>query len=190
MKQNEVTRKCIVSGEILTKDQLLRFVVGPNNEIIPDFKKKLPGKGIYVSNSKVNLQKAIEKNLFAKALKKNVKIVENLESMVESILHNSALQAVSLSRKGGAFITGMEKVLEALKKDKVEFLLEASDAGADGKEKILRAAKNIEVFSFFTSEELDKALDRINTVHCAFTKSEISKLVSHEFRKLADFLNS
>lgn len=70
MKQETENRKCIVCGEVKEKELLLRFTLAPDNQVVPDFKKKLPGKGIYVSVSKTALQKAVEKNLFAKAVKK------------------------------------------------------------------------------------------------------------------------
>ena len=73
MKKDDVTRKCIVTGKVMNKKDLLRFVVTPDLLVVPDFKKKLPGKGIYVTNSKKILQTAIDKNLFAKASKLNVK---------------------------------------------------------------------------------------------------------------------
>ena len=66
----EETRKCIVCGEVLPKEKMLRFTLAPDNQIVPDFKKKLPGKGIWVKNSKQSLLTAVEKNLFAKAAKK------------------------------------------------------------------------------------------------------------------------
>ena len=59
--KNETNRKCIVTGEIFAKENLLRFTVLENNVIVPDFKKKLPGKGVYVHNSKKALEKAINK---------------------------------------------------------------------------------------------------------------------------------
>lgn len=190
MKQEETTRKCIASGQLLEKDKLLRFVAAPGIGVVPDFKKRLPGKGVYVANSKTLLQKAIAGNLFAKALKQKVNPAPKLEGMVENLLRQSALQSVSLARKAGCLVTGMDKVSEALKKGKVAFLLEALDAGADGQEKIERLAGDLEIFRLFTTEELDKALDKVNTVHAAFLKGDMSKMVSHEFGKLADFLNS
>ncbi len=190
MKQEETTRKCIASGKLLEKERLLRFVAGPDMAVIPDFKKRLPGKGVYVGNSRTLLQKAIAGNLFAKALKQKVRPAAGLENMVENLLRQSALHAVSLARKSGSLITGMDKVSDALKKGKVAFLLEATDGGQDGHEKITRLAGDIEIFRLFATEELDKALDKVNTVHAAFLKGEMSKMVSQEFRKLADFLNS
>ena len=57
--KKETTRKCIATGEILEKEKLLRFVVLPDNTVVPDFKKKLNGKGVYVKISKKHLEKAL-----------------------------------------------------------------------------------------------------------------------------------
>lgn len=182
-------RKCIVCGEVLEKENLLRFTVTPDNQVVPDFKKKLPGKGIWVKNSKKALEAAVAKNLFSKAAKKNVKAA-GLVEMVEGILRKRGLDAVSLARKAGILLTGMEKVSEAIKKDKVAFILEAKDAGADGHNRVMLLAKNLEVFRTYGIEELDKALDKVNTVHAAFLKSGMAKTVYNEFSRFENFLNS
>lgn len=189
MKQNDVERKCIVTGKILPKEQLLRFTVTPERLIVPDFKKKLPGKGIYVTNAKTVLQQAISKNLFAKATQGKGKSNSSLTEMTEQILTKRALDAISLSRKSGDLITGMDKVLEALKKNQIAFVLEAKGAGADGLQRVMLAAKDLEIYRLFTVEELDKALNKTNTVHVAFKKGKMAQMVQNEFKKLSDFLN-
>lgn len=189
MKEDK-ERRDIVSGSVMDGADLLRFTVTPDNMVIPDFKKKLPGKGIYVACSMSSLKIAIEKNLFAKTFKKNVKLPEDLAGMVENLLRKKGLEAVCLAKKAGDLLTGFEKVAEALKKDKVAFLLEAKDAGEDGHEKMLSLAKNLKVFMLYGVEELDKALDRVNTVHVAFLKNDMAKMVYNDLNKLDKFLNS
>lgn len=186
----EEDRKCIVTGETQNKEKLLRFTLTPDNRIVPDFKKKLPGKGIWVKNSKTALNNAIAKNLFSKAAKKNVKVDDGLVEMVEALLKKRGLDAISLARKAGILLTGFEKVCDAIKKEKAAFVLEARDAGADGHNRIMLLAKNLEVFRTYEIEELDKALDKVNTVHAAFLHSEMAKAVHNEFSRLEDFLNS
>ena len=110
--------------------------------------------------------------------------------MAEKILHKRALDAISLARKAGALVSGFEKVCEAIKKNKAAFVLEAKDAGADGHNKIMNLAKNLEVFHTFNVEELDKELDRVNTVHIALLHGEMAKAVQIEISRLEDFLNS
>ena len=189
MKKNDnITRKCIVSGEIKDKSRLLRFVLTPDNKIVPDLYKKLPGKGIYVSVSYKLLEHAIQKNLFAKVVKKNVKVNGELLQMVENVLHKNALSVISLAKKAGNVVIGMEKVLEEIKSDKVDFLLIAKDAGADGCKKLQYKIENMKVYNLFCVEELDTALDKVNTVYLAFLKGGMSKMVQDNFEKLSDFL--
>ncbi len=190
MKQDDVERKCIVTGQVLPKEKLLRFTATPEKLIVPDFKKKLPGKGIYVTNSKTVLQKAIEKNLFAKAAKGKARPADGLAEMVEHLLTKRALDAVSLARKAGDLVTGMDKVTDVLKRGQAAFVLEASDAGDDGHQRIVLAAQGLKIWRLFTTEELDKALNKVNTVHSAFKRGETARMVQNEFEKLADFLNS
>lgn len=190
MVKEDKERKDIVSGKVMDSKDLLRFTITPDNQVIPDFKRRLPGKGIYVNCSLSALKTAIAKNLFAKAAKKNVKISDDLISMVENILRKKGLESICLAKKAGILVTGFEKVSEAIKRNKVAFVLEAKGAGTDGHEKMLSLAKELEVFVLYDVEELDKALDKVNTVHTAFLKNEMSKMVYNEFKRLYAFLNS
>ena len=188
--KKETTRKCIVSGEVMDKNHLLRFTVTPEGLVVPDFKKRLPGKGVYVCNKKTLLQKAIKNGLFSKALKIKAKADETLVDIVENLLKKQALDSISLARKAGNLICGMDKVLDVLKKNKVAFLIEAMDAGSDGRQRILNLAKDLEVFNLFKVEELDKELAKDNTVHLAFVKSSMADAVRETFVRLASFLDN
>ena len=188
--QKETTRKCIVTGQILDKSALLRFTTLPDNTVVPDFKKKLPNKGFYLTNSKSLLEKAINNNIFAKSLKFKAKVNLTLVDQVFCLLHKQALNSISLARKAGIMVSGMDKVKEALKKNSVAFLLEASNAGNDGHSKILSMAQNIEIFNLFTIEELDRELAKENTVHIAFIKGKMANTVKDSFKRLASFINN
>lgn len=187
MQREQVERKCILEGAVKPMSELLRFVE-LNNELLPDFNKKLPAKGMYVTANKLSLQKALEKKLFHKVSKHNLKIAENLMETVENLIKHQALESLNLARKSGALITGFEKVKEAVKKDNVAFIIEAKDAALDGKEKVVLLAKNIEIFNLFSIDELDKALNKVNTVHIAILKSNISDMVYSNLMKYQNYI--
>lgn len=186
MKENNPNRTCLATGEEKPADELLRFTLTPDRQVIPDFKKKLPGKGFYITNSRSVLDQAVGKNIFKK-LGKNTKVDPNLGETVENILKNRALDAINLAKKAGALITGFEKVRENLQKDKVAFIIEALDAGNDGSAKIRTAAGNTEILTLFKVEELDKALNRTNTVHAALLKGKMAEMVRSRLRKWQNF---
>ena len=190
MKREDEDRKCIVTGEVKPKEELLRFTLIPGNKVVPDFMKKLPGRGIYVSNSKKILQQALDKNFFAKATRGKAQALPMLAETAELLLKRRGLEMINLARKAGDLVTGFEKVREAAAKGKAAFILEASDAGADGHEKIKAAAVDLKIFMLYSVEELDTALNKVNTVHAAFLKNEMAKAVYQELKRYEQFLNS
>lgn len=186
VKTASPNRTCALKREVGPQEDLLRFTLTPDNQVVPDFKKKLPGKGIYISNSKTALAEAIKKHKFGK----NAKTDNNLLELVENLLKNRCLEAINLARKSGTLITGFDKVIEKLKKGKVACLLMANDAGADGRKKMENAAKGIMILNLFSIEELDKALNKVNTVHAALLKSEMANMVCNQINKWQNFINS
>ena len=187
MVKGSIERKCIVEGVVKPVDELLRFVM-IENTLFPDFYKKLPGKGIYVTNNRSSLLKALEKKLFNKVTRHNLKIDDNLVDIVENLVKSKALDSINIAKKAGFLVAGFEKVKEEIKKNKVEFIIEASNAGKDGKEKIAFLAKTIEIFNLFSIEELDKTLNKENTVHVAILKSDMSCMVYNNLKRYQNFL--
>ena len=47
-------RTCIVTRQTLEPDLLLRFVAGPDGSVVPDIKRRLPGRGCWVTDSRGN----------------------------------------------------------------------------------------------------------------------------------------
>ena len=187
--EKETNRKCIATGQIKPKNELLRFVKTPDNRIVPDFNNKLEGRGLYVSISRKALKTAIEKNLFIKSLHMHLKIEENFLSMVEQLLYKRGLDSINLARKAGALVTGFEKVKEKILKNKVAFLIEAQDAGQDGAQKLKAISANLETLKVYTVQDLDMAMSKVNTVHVAVLRSDIAKMVYENLKRYQTFLD-
>ena len=187
MTDKPIVRKCIVEGVTKPTSELLRFVM-IGNTLYPDFNKKLPGKGIYVTNNRISLETALAKKLFNKVTRHNLKIDDDFVNIVENIIKTQALNSLNIARKAGALVAGFEKVKEEIKKNKVEFIIEALDAGKDGKEKIAFLAKSVEIFNLFSIDELDITLNKENTVHIAILKSDTSRMVYNNLKKYENFL--
>ena len=75
-------RRCIVTREALEKDQLLRFVLGPEDLVFPDLAGKLPGRGAWVKAERAVLEQAVKKNAFAKAFQAPAKVAPDLAERV------------------------------------------------------------------------------------------------------------
>lgn len=189
MSEELETRKCVISGKILPKDELLRFVVLPNGDMLPDFTKKLGGRGVYVSNSKKLLESMTEKHPLNKVLHKKVVVAESLPQTVEELLAKKGLNALNLARKAGDLVLGFEKVKECVTSGKAAFIVEAADAGTDGRQKIAETAAGLEKFTLYDTATLDSVLDRANTVYLAVKKGQTERMVYAALKKYQTFLN-
>ena len=176
-------RKCIATGEVQPKHGLIRFVVGPDQLIVPDVLEKLPGRGIWVAASRPALEKAINTGLFSKSAKKAVKTSEHLLEDIERQLVRRVVELVSLARKSGRAVAGYEKVKDWLVKNHAEVLLQSSDGSERGKSK-LSTPYSGSFIGWLTSQELGAAFGRQTVIHCALTSGGITQRVVDEAQRL------
>lgn len=172
----------------MTPDAGLRFVIGPDGALAPDFSGKLPGRGAWLTPSRNALETALKKGGFARSFKASVTAPEDLAARVEEGLAKLALSALGLARRAGDAVLGFEKVRAALVKHDVAVLINASDGGADGKRKLSGAAGAAETVELFTADELSAALGRDDrAVHVALRPGVSAARFSREARRLAGF---
>lgn len=176
-------RKCIATGEVQPKNGLIRFVVGPDGQIVPDIAGKLPGRGIWVAADRGALEKAAVKGLFARAAKQAVQVPEGLVEEVERQLAQRVVNLISLARKGGQSVTGYEKVKDWLATERAEVLIQATDGSERGKSK-LSTPYGGSWIGWLTADELGQAFGRQSTVHAALAAGGLCKRVVEEAARL------
>ena len=185
-------RRCIVTGAVMPEDKLVRFAVGPDARVVPDIAARLPGRGIWVSASRAAIDRAVAKNLFAKAAKANVKADTGLADVTEAQLVRRIGELLGLARRAGALVLGFDNVARALAaKVPPALLIEASDGALDGRRKLVQtaAARSREpaVFSALSVAELGLALGRENVVHAALLPGGFAERLSFEASRLEGF---
>ena len=190
MKSELETRKCITNGEILSKEELLRFTLLKNGTVLPDFDKKIGGRGFYLSNSRKQLSELSSKqNPLNKLLHTKTIMSEDLPDIVAKILAKKGLDMLNIARKSGELVLGFEKVKENLLKNKIAFIVIATDCGEDGLQKICRISPDVEIFSLYDSAVLSQALCRENTVYMAINKGQIENAVHIALQRYQTYLN-
>lgn len=175
-------RKCIVTGEVAPKAGLVRFVVGPDNQVVPDILGKLPGRGMYVSATRDALAKA-GKGAFSRSAKAKVTVPDDLATQVEAQLARRVSDLIAMTRKAGLAVCGFEKVKAWLGNDQVRVLLQASDGSERGKTK-LWTPTGARYFGCLTAEELGLAFGRQSVIHGALASGGLSDRVVEEAAKL------
>ncbi len=188
----EAERRCLVTGEVGPKAGLIRFVLGPDNQVVPDILGKLPGRGLYVTASRPILEEA-KRGQFARAAKSPVTIPDNLADEVERQLVLRLVELISLARKAGMALAGFEKVKEALAKAgdglgigawrRVRVLMQASDGSERGKSK-LWTPEGARYYSVLTAQELGAAFGRQTVIHAVLASGALADRVVEEAAKL------
>lgn len=184
-------RRDIVSGVAMEEARLVRFVEGPENSIVADLARKLPGRGVWVAADRASIERARKQGLFARALRKKLLVSADLEDEIETLMRARLLSGLGLARKAGDLVTGFEKTQSAILSGKAAFLVEATDGAQDGRRKLSdlrrRSASPPRVVGLFDSNELGLALGAENVVHLAFLAGRGAERWSIEVDRLAGF---
>lgn len=190
------TRTCIVSREDKSPDQMIRFVLGPSNEVTPDLKRKLPGRGVWVTAEKNMIEQAIAKGHFHRGFKQQVVVNDDLTQLIETLLRQSALGLLGMAKKSGSVVLGRSKSNDAIRANAAQIVLHATDAAEDGRKKLEAAIRSLDeeegdeipgVFCCFSGDELDAAFGGVNIMHLVVLPGGIADNLEGILQKLVAF---
>ena len=176
-------RKCLATGEVKPTHGLIRFVVGPEGQVVPDILGKLPGRGMWVSADRKALEAAVKKGLFSRSAKQPVKVPEDLVSEVEKQLARRLVDLISMQRKAGKAVAGYEKVKGWLQTEEAEVLIQAVDGSGRGKSK-LSTPHYGHYIGCLTADELGLAFGRQTVIHGALASGGLTQRVVEEAHRL------
>ena len=180
-------RRCVATGARLPKSELVRFVIGPDGNVVPDIRNKLPGRGVWVKSQRAALDKAIRKGIFSKHFRKHSTVPEDLADEVERQLAARVVEYVSLARKAGAAVAGFEKVQAELKRGTIALLLHARDGSKRQFSKLGTQVCNIERCGCLSSAELGMAFARGNVIYAALKVGALGSKTIEAAKRLADY---
>tara|TARA_A100001015_G_scaffold298340_1_gene380944 strand:+ start:1643 stop:2239 length:597 start_codon:yes stop_codon:yes gene_type:complete len=177
-------RKCAITGSLIKRKFLLRFVVSPDGSILPDLNQKLPGRGVWLTLDRAIIQKAIIKDVFSKTLRKKVLIPENLLANTIVLVKKYIVQKISLARKAGFAICGFDKVNSALKLGNVAILIQAIDGSHKEKNRLQKKIFHYDKTECLQSFELGMAFGRDNVIHAAILNGRFVENIKYDITRL------
>ena len=188
-------RFCAATGAVKPVAEMIRFVVSPDGAAVPDLKRRLPGRGIWITATRQALRTAVARKVFARSFKREVQVTPDFVDSTERLLERAALDALAIVRKAGSAAVGFAKVESAIARDPVVGLLHAAEAAPDGSRKLAGAlrhrfedkADRIATIRTFTSAQLDLALGRPNVIHAALLAGPASETFLARVERLDRF---
>jgi uncharacterized protein len=172
-------RLCVATRAVHPVGDLLRLVAAPDGTLTPDLKRKLPGRGVWVTASRAAFTEAARKNAFARGLKRPVTVPDGLADTIDRLLERAALDMLSLANKAGLVVPGFAKAEAFAAAGRAVALLQAREGAEDGARKLAAAARRAHLrdpaqdrpapvsITIFESAHFDLALGRSNVIHAA-----------------------
>lgn len=147
MPGKDPQRSCIACRTTRNKKELLRFVLSPERELVPDLLAKLPGRGAYTCVNGDCLLSALKRNQFNRVFKAEVVSpgAENFLGQVAAGMKERIASYLALANKAGKLASGSDMVMEMLRKRRTGFVFIASDISKDIGAKVIELAKRYEV---------------------------------------------
>jgi predicted RNA-binding protein YlxR (DUF448 family) len=178
-------RKCLATGEMKPRTELIRFVIGPDQAVVPDLAENLPGTGLWVSASADLVAQAVKKNLFAKAAQSPAKPAADLAEQTEKLLRARCLSLLGLAKGAGAAVLGEAQTEAALRAADIDlFCLQAPDAG-----RTLDNRRAVASCTLFSREELGDAFCFAQIVYAGLMRHGLTDKLKREIARLTGFLN-
>lgn len=200
--REETERLCALTREVRPVADLIRFVVSPDGDLVPDTDARAEGRGVWISLGAAHVAEAVKKKAFARSLKSEVKVPDDLSGLTRRRLEERFVSALSLARKAGQLVTGASKVKSAIEAGEVLALLTATDAAEDGRKKLAgslkgytKAAEELGFnpgetphFELLDSSQMGLALGIENVIHAALIKGGAAQAAVQRAERLARYI--
>ena len=189
-------RRCIASAESLPRERLIRFVVGPDDGLVPDLAERLPGRGLWITADRDMIGTAISRGLFAKAARRRVQADVGLVDRVEELLVRRLANTMGLAQSAGRAVQGFDGIEAWLKTGQKKntrvagVLVAARDASERGTEKFKGLAFDVPLIRPLTSDEMGQALGRSDATYVAVERGNFSERLLIDAERLQGFRNS
>lgn len=181
-------RRCIVTRESLPTSRMVRFVVAPDDAVVPDIRGKLPGRGLWLTARRDIVDRASAANLFARAARRRVVVGDDLSDRVESLLRERCLELIGMARRAGQAVAGYEKVRGYLQSGRARAIVVACDAAPGSRAKIMGSASGVMIVDGLSAAELGRVFGREAVVHVGIGSRELAARLVEQADRLAGFM--
>jgi uncharacterized protein len=199
---SDPVRTCILSREEAAREGLIRLVLSPDGEVLPDVRAKAPGRGAWIGVARAELEASRAKGRLKGALSRafktgDVRVPDDLGARIEAQLQRNVLDRLGLEFKAGHVAIGGDRIANAARSGQLHLLLHASDASDDGARKLAQAWRvgsdqegtGLKGLTLPVSRTiLSLALGRENVVHAGLTDARAAKRMSDALDRWLHFI--
>jgi hypothetical protein len=163
---------------------MLRFVVGPERQLVFDVGATLPGRGLWLSADRDVIETALKRGVFPRAAKQQLVVAPDLAAQVEAALIQRIFDLAGLARRSGAAISGFEKARDWLTTGKAGLVMQAVDGSVEERARFV-GGRDVPVVAVFSGARLGKIFGREQAVHVVIAPGRLAKMIEIEAGRFA-----
>ncbi len=164
---------------------MIRFVIGPDRQIVPDLAAKLPGRGMWLSARADVLETARARGAFARVARGPVTCPADLAATLQAGLRRRVVEHLGLARRAGQAVSGFAKAREWISRGNAAGVVQADDGSVDERARLLSGARGIWVAWPLPADALGAIFGRDHAVHVAVAKGRLANALSVEIERLS-----
>lgn len=138
------------------------------------------------------IEQAVRRNAFSRAFKRTVTAPADLADLTERALVRQCLDLLGIARRAGAIAFGYQACVDAIRRSRPYWHIEAKDGAPHDRLALLRMAAHLQpppapVCGCFAGSEIGMALGRGDVVHAVLLQEGLAQRWSAEMGRLAGF---
>jgi predicted RNA-binding protein YlxR (DUF448 family) len=179
-------RRCAVTRERLPKERMIRFVIGPERQVVPDIAARLPGRGIWLSARGDVIETARTRGVFAKAARGPVSVPPDLSFGLQVALTRRVGETLGLARRAWQAVAGFVKARTWLDAGRVGLVVQARDGSGEERARFLGGkAADVPVVMPLDGAQLGAIFGREHCVHVVVAPGRLAEALRIEAERLA-----
>jgi predicted RNA-binding protein YlxR (DUF448 family) len=181
-------RSCIGCRKVLDQAMLVRYVLSPQGEIVVDYGRKLPGRGVYTCIERACIERAVKRQQFDRAFKgrnqtpRSADLLAALGGQIE----RRVLNLLGMARKAGVVLSGSRAVeAELAGSGSVGLVVFGGDLSPAIAAKVsgLATARGVVHFTLFDKQILGRVLGKGQRSVVAIVDGPLADTIKNEISR-------
>ena len=185
-----LNKKIFLNSSGINKDDFIKICLSPDNKLIPDLCDKLPGKSAWLPADKALIVDILRKEDLKTYFGISTIISQDLVSLIELILRKKILSSISMAKKSGVLVLGLDTIKTQLVQNRHCLIIVAMGARSLAKKSFF-ASENVSIFeSLLEQKDLERSTGKFNVKYVGVFSKNFKKTIQVDLNKLKGFIDN
>ena len=186
-----LNKKLFSDRDDINEDDFIKISLSPDNRLVPDLNNKLPGRSVWLPANKSLITDVLKKEDLKKHFGVPSLCIPDFCSLIERILRKKILNGVSLTKKAGNLVIGLDAIKSQLIQRNHCLILTAKGAKSLPKNNSVFSSKGVSCFEFLLEQkDLEKCTGKYKVKYVGIFSKNFKKTIQVDLNKLKGFIDN